>query len=93
MNDEEYVDVVYPLESISAIFALILLGCILGFVAGLGYSYKDILTLQQKEMIIKGNVHITPNNTGEVYLSGITINSTYQDTAIHLKSDGTFIGN
>ncbi len=73
--EDEYVEVVYPLESLRAIIGLIFLGVMLGFVAGLGYSYGPMLELAQRKMEIKGNIAITQPDNGEgIILSDFLIN-------------------
>jgi len=73
-DNEEYVDVVAPIAELWAIIALICFGMMMGFVAGLGYSYFDMVELAGESPEIHGNVSIYPNKYDEtILLKGIDI--------------------
>jgi len=75
MGEIEVVDIVSPVEDLWAVIALICFGMMLGFVAGLGYSYFDILNVKNDapKANIVGNVRIYPGENGPVEFSGVTI--------------------
>ena len=75
MNNDEYVDVVTPLADVWAVIALVCYGMMMGFVAGLGYSYFDILDVKNDapKANIVGNVTVRPDINGEISFSGTTV--------------------
>ena len=75
MGEIEVVDIVSPVEDLWAVIALICFGMMMGFVAGLGYSYFDILDVKNDapKANIVGNVTVRPDINGEISFSGTTV--------------------